>query len=339
MKILLSSHRFSPSIGGIETCSLALAKAFSDKGHQVRVLTQTASSDAADDQGCSVLRQPSRRQLLAAVRWCDIYYHNNISLNTAWPLLLAPRPWIVTTATWIRRRGGGEGFGERMKRLALRFAHNIYISQTIASHVGRPGTIIPNLFDNGTFRVLPHMERHRSLVFLGRLVTDKGCDILIDALARLRDTGFPLPLTIIGHGPEEAGLRSQVQQLNLTAQVTFTGPLRGTPLTEELNRHQILVVPSRWDEPFGVVALEGLACGCLLIGSSGGGLGDAIGPCGITFKNSDPADLTRAIREMIEQPEIAQRCREAAPAHLHRHLPEVVADAYLDVFKRALGKG
>ena len=49
-------------------------------------------------------------------------------------------------------------------------------------------------------------------------------------------------------------------------------------LVNQLNQSEILVVPSLWSEPFGIVALEGLACGCALLASDAGGLPDAVGP-------------------------------------------------------------
>ena len=55
-------------------------------------------------------------------------------------------------------------------------------------------------------------------------------------------------------------------------------------MVEELNRHEIMVVPSRWNELFGVVALEGMACGCAMLVSDGGGLPDAVGYAGHNLK-------------------------------------------------------
>ena len=60
--------------------------------------------------------------------------------------------------------------------------------------------------------------------------------------------------------------------LGLERQVEFTGVLQGETLVRTLNAHRIMVVPSRTPEPFGVVALEGIACGCVVVGSEGGGL-------------------------------------------------------------------
>jgi glycogen synthase len=334
LKILLASHLFSPSIGGIESCSLDLALAFAKLGHEVRVITQTLSNYPDDDHGLKVIRRPGKSVLFRAIRWCDVYFQSNISLQTAWPLVFIRKPWVVCTHTWLRNPDGSAGVWGHVKRLALRFATNIYISKAISDHVGYKGFVVPNPYNSGIFREISGMTRERSLVFLGRLVSDKGCDLLIQSLAMLRDAGLVLPLTIIGVGPEAESLKKLAAAKGLGDLVRFAGALTGEALARELNRHQVLVVPSRWEEPFGMVALEGIACGCLVVGSAAGGLPDAIGACGGTFKNGDALDLTRAIREVFEKRKAIQHSQAEIFDHLNRHRAEVVAAGYIEIFER-----
>ena len=336
MKILLATHAFAPSIGGIETCSLDLARDFIKFGHEVRVITQTPGHQPDDDYNLQVVRRPDRTALLRALRWCDVFFQNNISLQTAWPLVFIRRPWVVCTQTWLKNPNSPTSMGDRLKKLALRFATNVYIAQAVRNHVGYPGSVLPNPYNAQTFRAIQGIIRGEGLVFLGRLVADKGCDLLICSLAILRDAGLALQLTIIGTGPEDVALKKQVADSHLEGLVQFAGALRGEALARELNRHQILVVPSRWAEPFGIVALEAIACGCLVVGSAGGGLPDAIGGCGITFKNGDAVDLARAIREMVTKPDLINRCRQAVPRHLENHRSETVARRYEEIFNHAL---
>ncbi len=338
MKILLATHVFSPSIGGIESSSLDLALAFSRLEHEVHVLTQTVSNNLADNQGLKVIRHPGVRELFRALKWCDVYFQNNISLQTAWPLIFKRKPCVVCTQTWLKNTDGSTGMGTHLKKLALRFVTNVYISKAVRDHVGYEGSIIPNPYDSQTFRIIPEIKRERSLVYLGRLVSDKGCDLLIHSLAMLRDGGLALPLTIIGAGSEEKALKDLVTAKKLVDQVFFAGALKGEALARELNRHQVLVIPSRWEEPFGIVALEGIACGCLVVGSENGGLPEAIGPCGITFQNENVADLSLAIQKVFEKREIIQRSPETVFRHLNRHRVEVVADQYVEIFKSLCSK-
>ena len=335
MKITLASHHFFPDVGGIEIMSELLARRFVEQGHQVTVVTQTAY-DGKEDYPFRLVRQPNRRQLLRAVRWGDVFFHNNISLQTAWPLLLVRRPWVVAHRTWIARNDGALGAQDRLKKWLSRAASNISISQAVADHLGAPSTVIGNPYRDELFFEMPEVSRDRELVFLGRLVSDKGLDVLLDALAELQTRGLAPDLTVIGEGQERENLEKRAEKLNL--KVDFVGAKRGAELTQWLNRHRILVVPSLWKEPFGIVALEGIACGCVVVGSQGGGLKDAIGPCGVTFPNGDAQALARALEPLLRDSKQLKPYRDAAPAHLKNHLSDKVATEYLEVLLKAAGK-
>jgi glycosyltransferase involved in cell wall biosynthesis len=155
------------------------------------------------------------------------------------------------------------------------------------------------------------------------------------ALKILQSEGLTPDLTIVGSGPEEQTLRRLATELALDRQVTFAGNLSGAALAETLNRHRILAVPSRWAEPFGLVALEGIACGCVVVGSERGGLKEAIGPCGITFENGNEQALAGALREILRSPETEAKLRARAGEHLQKFRASVAAAAYLDVIQKA----
>jgi glycogen synthase len=334
LRILLSSHAFAPSIGGLETVSQSLAEEFVRQGHEVRVITQTLADVVHPDATRStyrIWRRPSPLQLLSLVRWCEIYFHNNISLPRTWPLTLVRRPWVVAHHVWIPRGGMG-----RLKRLALRHASGISVSHAIASDLATPSVVIPNPYDDATFRRLPAIERAKDLIFVGRLVSDKGVHLLIEALAQLRSRGLRPSLTIVGKGPEEASLRAQAQAAHVATQVSFVGWHGKAELARLLNEHRLIVVPSLWQEPFGIVALEGIACGCVAVGSEGGGLRDAIGPCGRTFPNGDAAALAATLEPLLREPQGLDALRAGAEQHLRRHRLDRVAAEYLSVFTGCL---
>jgi glycosyltransferase involved in cell wall biosynthesis len=97
-----------------------------------------------------------------------------------------------------------------------------------------------------------------------------------------------------------------------------------------------MVVPSLWNEPFGIVALEGIACGCVVVGSEGGGLKDAIGSCGETFPNGNVQALTNILAYLLTNPEQQAQYRKNAPTHLARHRKDNVTKAYLRIFEEAI---
>jgi glycogen synthase len=122
----------------------------------------------------------------------------------------------------------------------------------------------------------------------------------------------------------------------LDRQVIFAGQQSGNALAQTLNRHRVLAVPSRWAEPFGVVALEGIACGCVVVGSRDGGLQEAIGPCGLTFENGKVDELAAQLRRLINEPETRANLLKNAPEHLPKFQPDVIAAAYLRTMKKMI---
>lgn len=328
MKILIYTPAFLPKIGGLELNTAHLAEQIRRAGHEVTVVTTTPGESPGLDH--RVVRNPSPWELLRWTRWCDVFYQSNVSLRGLWPLLLVRRPWAVSHHSWYCRTDGRVAWQDRLKRWLLRHADaSISVSRAVADDLTIPSVVIPNSYRDELFRRLPGIERTEDLVFLGRLVSDKGADLLLDALALLAEEGLHPGLAVVGGGPEAGPLREQAERLGLSGQVRFLGVRTGEELVEILNRHRILVVPSRYHEPFGIVALEGIACGCVIVGSEGGGLKDAIGPCGDTFRNGDVEDLARVLGERLRHPERDAECVEKAEAHLARHSARRATEAYL----------
>lgn len=339
MKILFVSHVFSPNIGGIESISEMLAGEFVQARHEVILVTATPVGNSNDGNFTfPVVRQPSLGQLLRLTLWADIVFHNNISLRMAWPLLIIRRPWLVTHQTWLSKKGGCSSVIGQIKQFVLQWATNIAISKAIADDLQVTCLIIPNPYDPETFRFLPDVQKTMDLVFVGRLINAKGLSVLLDALVTLKEQGKRPGLTVIGLGPDEEDFRKQSLDLGLTEQVEFVGPKKGDFLARTVREHKVMVVPSLWDEPFGIVALEGMACGCVVVGSEKGGLRDAIGPGGLTFPNGDSKALAICIEQALYDAETVERCRTAASTHLAMHTATVVAHRYLELFTHTLVK-
>lgn len=335
MKILLSSHLFHPSIGGIESISMLLAESFQQRGHEVRVITQTPSEER-EEYPFKVYRLPSHKVSLECINWCDILFHSNITLRNIWPLTILQKRWVITHQTWIARGDGSLMWMDRVKRLLLNAAKCISISKAVAQSMPTHSVIIPNSYDDKVFRLKPEIPRVLDLVFMGRLVSDKGADILLDAVSMLKSYNLTPSITIIGGGPEMEALQAQAARIGISEMVRFTGPLRGEDLCNELNRHKIMVIPSLWNEPFGIVALEGLACGCITVGSNGGGLKDAIGKCGATFDNGNIIQLAGILRELLTNSAKLESYKKHVSAHLRRHEPKNIINKYLEAFNLAL---
>ncbi|MBB5030963.1 glycosyltransferase family 4 protein [Prosthecobacter vanneervenii] len=341
MRLVVYSPYFHPRLGGVETVVQVLATEWVSMGHQVTVITDTPNPKPDVFSFC-VLRRPGFLATVAAYRAADVVIFANISLWGLLPLLFcgSRRPsWVVTHQIWYENPGHPVKLLDRIKKALAHYASaNISCSQAVDRFLGLNGYVIPNPYDQQLFRLLPEVLRNRDLVFLGRLVSDKGCDLLLNALAHLREQGVTPSLSIIGSGPAQFELEDQVLKLHLDSQVRFCGAQSGEALVSLLNEHRIMVVPSRWNEPFGVVALEGIACGCTVIGSSGGGLPEAIGACGITFPNDDYRALAGVINQVLRGPHNNLSEPVATEKHLALHDSSQIARRYLQVFQQCAQK-
>jgi glycosyltransferase involved in cell wall biosynthesis len=333
VKILISSHCFAPSVGGIETVTNLLAEEWTAAGHELRIVTKTPDPSAGHHP-FPVIRNPSVGRLFLELSWCDVYFQNNISLQTLWPALLIRKPTVIAHQTWL-----SHGFSGIMKRLACGLVGRISaISEAIRTKTGGD-VVIPNPYQDDIFSEDPHSERDKDLIFVGRLVSDKGADLVIKALGILAQRGIHPKLTIVGEGPESAYLRELASASSLENQIVFAGRKQGPELASLLRHHRIMVVPSRWAEPFGIVALEGIACGCVVIGSDGGGLPQTIGPCGFLFPNGDYRLLALQLERLLIEGVELERLRESSQRRLHLelHTPARVSTQYLALFASLLG--
>jgi len=344
LKILFLSHRFYPDIGGIEVNSEILATAFHNAGHDVRLLTWTDKTGTKSFP-FTVIRKPAYKVLFKQHNWADVVYENNPCLRLAWPNIFFNKPSCIALRTWVSRINGEIGLQDQLKKWWLKKAAAVIaVSDAVRRKSWPAATVIGNPYRINLFRVIDGIPRNKKFVFLGRLVSDKGASMAIEALHKLKNlqpetfTSKSTLLTIIGDGEQRDYLQELVIKLGVHENVVFTGSLSGDPLVHCLNEHQYLIVPSLWEEPFGNVALEGMACGCIPIVSSGGGLPDATGNAGIVFKRGSVDDLVATILSVVENPTLKQQLQNAAAAHLSEHDPFTVANRYLEIIENVLVK-
>jgi glycogen(starch) synthase len=328
MKIVIHSPAFPPQIGGLEEIARICATGLTERGHEVTVLCETPNEPPVDFP-FRVLRRASFREAFQITRECDVFLMFNMSLKSLFLPVLWRKPLVICHQGWYGRGRDDLDIRARLKIwLARSLAINIACSRAVAEYLGGPVTVIPNAYNDAVFRLRPEVPRNRDVLFVGRLVSDKGASLLVEALGSLVVEGLRPTITITGAGPEEEPLRRQVTALGLEAQTLFTGPLRGEALARTMNEHRILVVPSRWEEPFGIVAVEGIASGCLVIGSRKGGLGEAIGKCGLLFENGSLVELTAALKTAIHDSAEVSCSSAERTTHLDQHRRDLVVRAY-----------
>ena len=185
MKILIYSPSFYPRIGGLESVVSSLAQEFTVLGHTVKLVSLTRANDNKMFP-FEVIRNPAPQQLLQLADWCDVFFQGCVSMKGLWPHLFIHRPLVITHQTWYRRANGQCNWQDRLKHFVTRFATNISVSQDIAQALPAASTVIPNSYRDDLFYEMPDVERNRELVFLGRLVSDKGVSLLLESMARLK---------------------------------------------------------------------------------------------------------------------------------------------------------
>ncbi len=166
--------------------------------------------------------------------------------------------------------------------------------------------IDPDLFPMRTEDTV--RDRGFSVGFVGRLVREKGVDVLLRALA---DLPKEVHLTVIGAGPERAALGHLAQRLEISERVVFEPWLSSTEIPERLRRFDALVLPSRttpyWKEQFGRVLVEAMASGVPVIGANCGEIPSVIGTAGLLFPEGDSDALGAALLRLLEDSALCQR--------------------------------
>ena len=180
-----------------------------------------------------------------------------------------------------------------------------YIKEQIKTRYGGLDNkikIIPNGIDLDLYKNIKDAlaQKDKYIFSVGRMVEKKGFDILIKAFA-VSKASESVKLIIEGTGPESAKLKILAKSLKLGEKIVFMdGKLNEMQKIVYMKNAIIGVVPSKI-EPFGIVALEFMACGTPLIASNTGGLSDLVDGknTGLLFNNQDVNDLAQKIDMLI----------------------------------------
>ena len=139
--------------------------------------------------------------------------------------------------------------------------------------------------------------------FLGRLVPEKGLDILFTAVSQLKQQDLSCQVTICGSGKSEAELRQSVAQQQIGDRVIWRGAVRHEAAPVELGKFDVLVLPSRtvatWKEQFGHVIIEAMAMGIPVIGSTCGEIPHVIDRDDLVFPEGNPVALAEILKRVI----------------------------------------
>jgi glycogen synthase len=180
------------------------------------------------------------------------------------------------------------------------------------------------------------------LLFVGRVVPDKGLHVLIEAMIALGEDASRKPvLTVVGDGDERylASLQRLAREQSLD--VHWLGRAERQNVAPLYASHHVAVVPSVWDEPFGLVAIEAMAAGTPVVATCSGGLTEIVRPevNGYLVPPGDAGALAQALKRFIDQPDLIRTlgARAHADVRLRFNLDQTTAAARRFVEQIAAG--
>ncbi|HEY1936891.1 MAG TPA: glycosyltransferase family 4 protein [Candidatus Angelobacter sp.] len=215
------------------------------------------------------------------------------------------------------------------------------VSNWFQKKISVKGFVVPNPVDRVPLSLQAHESQSRSntgylIVGMGRLVAQKGFDLLIEAFAHVAARHSNWSVKIMGDGPSRNELETQVQKLNLTGRVEFTGAL-ADPFAL-LRVADLFVFPSRF-EGFGNALCEAMACGLPAISfDCPSGPGDIIRheEDGLLVPVGDVTALAVAMDELMSNPDYRQRLAKRAPEVAVRFSLERILGLWDQLFRKVM---
>jgi glycosyltransferase involved in cell wall biosynthesis len=345
---IIGSARFpirQPFAGGLEAHTWSLVNGLRARGHSVTIF---AGEGCEPSLAAQVIR-PDWPKLSDAARadvsmtadsWMEDHHaylsllldlaeagagafdliHNNClhHLPTAMARLL-PIPMIVTLHTpptpWLES-------AIQAGPCPARFAA-VSASTARAWHHLVQARVVPNGVDLDQWRPGPGGDR---FVWTGRLVHEKGPDLAIAACRR-----FGLPLDLAGPISDAEYFANEIEPA-LGGEIRYLGHLSHGELADVVGAAAATLVTPRWDEPYGLVAAESLACGTPVAGFAKGGLTEFVDrSCGVLVPAGDVAALGAAAMRAATLPRAAARQRAETTCSVDRMI-----DAYVELYQEIL---
>jgi glycosyltransferase involved in cell wall biosynthesis len=241
------------------------------------------------------------------------------------------------TALLLRDRRYVELFGDAARGADRVFAISAFVARELEVTLGAArieilgGAVDDALFfppDEAGAAAASTLGPAPTLTYFGRLVSEKGLFVLVDAVERASTRAR---LRVVGEGPLRPDLEARVARSPAASRIDLVGFRHPADLRPLLLDSAAVVVPSTWQEPLGLVVLEALACGVPVVASAVGGIPEMItdGEHGRLVPPGDPDALAAAIDDVLGAPGPYRAMREAVRA--------VRVPTYADLARRLLG--
>lgn len=318
--------------GGIERIIDLLARELSARGHAVTLFAHPDSSTAAElipwPGRSSRSRSDTLRNALTLLRYVrrgqfDVV-HSFSRVAYMLPLLPLSIPKLMSYQRAINR--SSIQLGHALSRGSLHFSA---ISRWMMSPVQDIGSwhLVPNGVPLQIYPYQPNPGLDAPLVFLGRVERIKGPHIAIEVAYR---TG--LPLVIAGNVPQEhKGWFDETVAPHLGHQIQYVGPVDDQQKAELLCRARAFLMPILWDEPFGIVMAESMACGTPVLGFRRGSVPEVVEDGVSGFVVDDVDALVEAVERVPSLDRMA--CRQRVE---DLYCESAVVEGYLRIYEQMI---
>jgi glycosyltransferase involved in cell wall biosynthesis len=322
--------------GGIERIVDLLVTGLIDRGHDVTLVAHRDSTTPAAlvpypvtrSGGAAAIATCASVVTRAAIRVRPDVIHSFGRVAYLAPLL----PWSVPKIMSYQR-----AVTPSTVRWAGRISRHMTwaaCSRHIAAPVDHLGTwrVIDNAVPVDRFRFAPRVPADAPLVFLGRIEEIKGVHLAIQ-VAREADRRLIIAGNVPGDAQSRAYFRDQVEPHIDGMSVVYAGPVDDEQKSRLLSECAALLMPILWDEPFGIVMVEALACGTPVIGLSRGAVPEVIDDGLTGFVCTDVPAMVAAV---IRLGEVSRaRCRQTAEVRFSQH---ALVDGYESLYRWVVGQ-
>jgi glycosyltransferase involved in cell wall biosynthesis len=321
--------------GGIEWVVSLLADGLVDGGHEVTLFASGDSLTKADlafvfETAPSELIGKSMPELRHALACFERAGEFDVINDHAGPASI-PLGGLVETPVLHTAHGPLDGEPGRIYEGLGRLAPDVGLI-SISLNQRRPQPELnwagncPNALDLQLYPCKPH--RGDYLLFLGRMSPDKGAH---RAIWVARETGLPLKLAGKMQDPKEERYFHELVEPHLDDEIEYLGEVTHGEKVELLQNARVTLFPIEWEEPFGLVMIESMACGTPVIATRHGAVPEVIedGLCGIIVDDyrEMPAALERA--DSLDPLECRRYVEE-------RYAPQRMVEDYLRVYEAAV---
>lgn len=322
--------------GGIERIIDLLVRELVARGHQVTLFAHRDSITVAQLVPWPGLTSRSKQATLLnmltlaciSLRQRFDLIHSFSRVAYLAPLLPLPIPKLMTYQREISRRS--ISFGHRASRGTLWFSA---ISQHMMRHVADVGTWrkVFNGVSTQVFQFQPQVASDAPLIFLGRVEAIKGPHLAIEVARRTMRK-----LIIAGNIPPEhqTWFEQTIQPYLDDQQIRYIGPVDDAQKNILLGSAAALLMPILWEEPFGIVMIEAMACGTPVIGLHRGAVPEVVTHGETGFVASDLDGLVAAVNQIASLDRAA--CRQRVEQYFSA---TALANAYLAVYTDMLSQG